>query len=151
MTMIPSTPPSQPKLVLRNRNILEYPSQSPDFNPIEHFCGIYRRAWKPLNISELEAFVRDKLANNSPAQVHPITQDSPMFKILTHCKVTIRQTIKLRFQRRRQEFKYKQLSQNHCSIMSRGSARTGNYILLFISFLFTQIWSWSSLGLHVLV
>ena len=53
-------------LCKRPWNVLEWPSQSPDLNPIENLWWDLKKAvaaWKPSNITELEAFAREEWGN----------------------------------------------------------------------------------------
>uniref|UniRef100_A0AAY5K1L9 Tc1-like transposase DDE domain-containing protein n=1 Tax=Esox lucius TaxID=8010 RepID=A0AAY5K1L9_ESOLU len=47
-------------------NVLEWPSQSPDLNPVEHLWGDLKRAVHrrcPCNLTDIERFCKEELAN----------------------------------------------------------------------------------------
>ena len=53
-------------------NVLEWPNQSPDLNPIEHLwrelkIAVHRRS--PSNLAEQEQFSREEWANISPSHI----------------------------------------------------------------------------------
>jgi transposase len=67
-TMTLSTQPSQCRTSFgTSLNVLEWPSQSPDFNPIEHLwrdltIAVQRRS--PSNLTELERICREEWEEN---------------------------------------------------------------------------------------
>ena len=61
-------------------NVLEWPSQSPDFNPTEHLrrhLKITVRRRSPSNLAELEQFSREEWAKMSPSHCAKLVETYP--------------------------------------------------------------------------
>uniref|UniRef100_A0AAY5L2M0 Tc1-like transposase DDE domain-containing protein n=1 Tax=Esox lucius TaxID=8010 RepID=A0AAY5L2M0_ESOLU len=61
-------------------NILEWPSQSPDLNPIEHLWGDLKRAVHrrcPRNLTDLDCFCKEEWANNTMSRCAMLIDSYP--------------------------------------------------------------------------
>ena len=61
-------------------NVLEWPSQSPDLNPIEHLCWDLKvtvHRWSPSYLAELEQFSHEEWENISPSHCAKLVETYP--------------------------------------------------------------------------
>ncbi len=58
-------------------NVLDWPANSPDLNPIENLWGIVKRKMRNNNADELKATVKETWASIPPQQCHKLITSTP--------------------------------------------------------------------------